>query len=85
MCAHMGDFPKFSHNCGKLPSDWKQALVTPVFKKGSQYYPNNFRPVSLTSQVCNLSCHQVHTQHRIVSQHQLQHAREVTFDKLLTA
>ena len=34
--------------------DWKQANVTPIFKKGSRYDPNNYRPVSLTSQVCKI-------------------------------
>ena len=39
---------------GKFPSDWKQALVTPIFKKGSRYDPKNYRPVSLTSEVCKI-------------------------------
>ena len=33
---------------GRVPSDWKKALVCPVFKKGDRKNPSNYRPVSLT-------------------------------------
>ena len=33
---------------GLLPRDWKQAFVTPLFKKGSRKEPSNYRPISLT-------------------------------------
>ena len=33
---------------GQLPSSWKDATVTPVFKKGCRSLPSNYRPVSLT-------------------------------------
>ena len=32
-----------------MPSDWKKANVTPLYKKGSKKEPGNYRPVSLTS------------------------------------
>ena len=39
-----------SFRTGKLPSDWKNANVTPVFKrKGSPAKVENYRPISLTS------------------------------------
>ena len=33
---------------GEVPSDWRQANVIPVFKKGEKYLASNYRPVSLT-------------------------------------
>ena len=41
-------------NEGTLPSDWKEAQVTPLFKKGDKSSPGNYRPVSLTSVVCKV-------------------------------
>ena len=39
---------------GSVPEDWKQANVTPIFKKGSKASPGNYRPVSLTSVSCKI-------------------------------
>lgn len=39
---------------GILPSDWKVANVTPIFKKGKKTSPGNYRPVSLTSVCCKV-------------------------------
>ena len=36
---------------GKIPREWKEANVTAVFKQGARKKPENYRPVSLTSQV----------------------------------
>ena len=32
---------------GKLPSEWKQANITPVFKKESKTLVSKYRPISL--------------------------------------
>jgi len=39
---------------GIVPDDWKQAHVTPIYKKGTKGDPGNYRPVSLTSVPCKL-------------------------------
>ena len=39
---------------GTVPSEWKEANITPLFKKGSRNKPENYRPVSLTLVVCKL-------------------------------
>ena len=40
-----------SFQSGVLPSEWKIAFVTPIYKKGSKHLACNYRPVSLTSTV----------------------------------
>ena len=49
-----------------LPSDWKPANVTPVFKKGNRSLASNYRPISLVCVACKL------LEHCIVS-HVMQH------------
>ena len=39
---------------GECPDDWRSANVAPIHKKGDRTDPSNYRPVSLTSQVCKL-------------------------------
>ena len=39
---------------GIVPSEWKEANISPLFKKESRKKPENYRPVSLTSVVCKL-------------------------------
>jgi hypothetical protein len=39
---------------GVLPTQWKTANVTPLFKKGERCKTNNYRPVSLTSVPCKI-------------------------------
>ena len=37
-----------------MPTDWKHANVTPIFKKGDKLDPGNCRPISLFSQICKV-------------------------------
>ena len=37
---------------GALPSEWKDAHVTPIYKKGKKELSSNYRPISLISIVC---------------------------------
>ena len=39
---------------GIVPSEWKDANITPLFKKRLRNKSENYRPVSLTSVVCKL-------------------------------
>ena len=39
---------------GEIPDEWREANVTPIFKKGSKLDPANYRPVSLTSVCCKI-------------------------------
>ena len=39
---------------GKLPTPWKDAIVTALHKKGDKRLPSNYRPVSLTSSISDL-------------------------------
>ena len=45
---------------GVLPTDWRSANVTAIFKKGDRHDPNNYRPVSLTSVCSKVLEHIIH-------------------------
>ena len=49
----------FQHSLktGQVPTQWKKANVTAIFKKGEHYVPSNYRPVSLTSITCKIMEH----------------------------
>ena len=48
------DLMQISLNSGILPSGWKDGHITAIHKKGNKSSPDNYRPVSLTSQICKL-------------------------------
>ena len=56
-----------SLDTGVVPSDWKTANVTPVFKKGDRSKAENYRPISLTCICCKLLEH-------IITSHIMKHA-----------
>ena len=37
---------------GRIPREWKESHVSPIFKAGSRLEPGNYRPVNLTSNAC---------------------------------
>ena len=55
-----------SIDSGKLPTDWTNANLSSVFKKGDVHLAENYRPVSLTSVTCKLLEH-------IICKHLLTH------------
>ena len=44
-------------NTGEVPSDWRDAFVTPIFKKRERYDPAKYRPVSLICISCKVLEH----------------------------
>ena len=48
---------------GQVPTDWKQAIITPLYKGGNKNRskPENYRPVSLTCTTCKVMEHIVHS------------------------
>ena len=62
-----------SFETGNIPSDWKMAFITPLFKKGDRSLPSHHRPVSLTSVCSKLMEH-------IVFKHIMTHCEH--FDRL---
>ena len=54
VCHSMTVIFQKSLQSGVVPQDWKLANVTPIYKKGGRGQSCNYRPVSLTSQVCKL-------------------------------
>ena len=42
------DIFEHSIRTGKLPDEWVEANVAPVFKKGDRHTASNYRPISLT-------------------------------------
>ena len=51
---HLCSIFRKSLETGCVPKDWRDAEVTPIFKKGNASEPSNYRPISLTSVVGKL-------------------------------
>ena len=51
-----------SFRSGVFPAEWKQARVSPIFKKGAKTDPGNFRPVSVLPVVSKIIEHIAHKQ-----------------------
>ena len=51
---HLSRIFNMSIRTACVPCDWREAEVTPIFKKGDTSQPSNYRPISLTSIVGKL-------------------------------
>ena len=65
------------YKLSKLPVAWKQADISPIYKKGSKLEVQNYRPISLTSVCCKVmesiirdSLYKYLIQHKILSDRQ---------------
>jgi hypothetical protein len=68
---------------GILPPDWKHAIVCPIPKKGTRTSPGNYRPISLTSQLCKVFEHiLVSNMHTHLAKHDLLTPYQHGFRKL---
>ena len=57
LSKHLAEFFQHSIDSGKVPAQWKKAIVSPIFKKGDKHCAANYRPVSLTAVCCKLCEH----------------------------
>ena len=48
ICSPLKHIMELSFNTGDVPVDWRSAIVTALYKKGSKTDVSNYRPVSLT-------------------------------------
>ena len=49
LCIPLSNFFNKSLEQGIFPDKWKEALVTPIFKKQNRQFKENYRPISLLS------------------------------------
>ncbi|XP_065678451.1 uncharacterized protein LOC136093392 [Hydra vulgaris] len=52
LCIPLSFIFDASFKSNSLPQQWRQAFVSPFFKKGATSDPNNYRPISLTCTCC---------------------------------
>ena len=57
----LADFFQSSVDSGVLPKQWREANITGIFKKGDKSKPANYRPISLTSIICKIMEHIIHS------------------------
>ncbi|GFV90541.1 putative RNA-directed DNA polymerase from transposon BS [Trichonephila clavipes] len=49
------DIINLSWKIGRLPAEWKRAIIIPINKAGkNNWSPKDFRPIALTSTTCKI-------------------------------
>ena len=67
---------------GKIPSDWKEAKVSPIYKGGDRTDKNNYRPISVISVVMKILERAVHDQlQTYLMEHNMLSAQQSGFRK----
>ena len=46
-------FNECINGTGEIPSEWTQAWITPIYKKGDRKICNNYMGISVTSTIAN--------------------------------
>ena len=54
LCEPLARFFNRPLQDGEVSDQWRQAHISPIFKKGDQKQAENYRPVSLTCVVCKV-------------------------------
>ena len=69
----------------KVPDDWRNAIVTPVYKKGPKIKAENYRPISLTCICCKVTDHVITSNMMAyLDEHHLLHSNQHGFCKKLS-
>ena len=69
----------------KVPDDWRNASVSPVYKKGAKTKAENYRPISLTCVCCKVMEHVITSNiMAYLDKHQLLHSNQHGFSKKLS-
>lgn len=50
----LADIFRLILDSGQIPTIWRIAIITPIFKKGEKTDPKNYRPISITCTICRV-------------------------------